>query len=341
MMRRGLKVWALGVAALVAAVAGVKAPAAFAVSPATSQIAVQVAEHVIAPRFAKLDDAFRAQATAWSQGCANPQELREAYQTAYDSWASVEFFRAGPLSQQTRAERIDHWPDPRNFIEKGLRAVLAAPSAAEITPQSIASASVAVQGLPALERILFDDKEAKSSLDEKACAAGRAIAQNLAGIGEGLDREWNDATGGELNRLRETAKDEAKAREAAVGLLTDLATGIRVLEDRKLPPLFGGRENMPNPKAAKAWRSARSERDLAVNLTALIDAYAALGPYVPQSSASVVEKLNAAKAALAAKDDPNRAIALLAAVNNAKYYAVDVLPSDLGLTLGFNSLDGD
>ena len=53
------------------------------------------------------------------------------------------------------------------------------------------------------------------------------------------------------------------------------------------------------------------------------------------------EKLREAAGALAAKSDPNRAIAIQAGINNARYYAVDVLPGELGVTLGFNSLDGD
>lgn len=303
-------------------------------------LASQVAAEVIAPKFAALDKAFAAQAAAWSAGCGSAQSLRDAFQQASDAWAQAEFFRAGPLSQQTRAERIDYWPDPRGAAEKGLRVLLAAPDAA--TPEKIASESVAVQGLPALERLLYaaEGSDAKT-ISDKECSLGRAIASNLANIAGALDTEWNDPKTGEAARLQAASQDEAKGREGAVALLTDLVTGIRIVEDKKMPPLFGVKGAAANPHAAKAWRSGRSERDIAQNLASLQQAYAALKPFAPEASASVIEKLQDASSALEAKDDPNKVITIVAAINNAKYYAIDVLPGEVGVALGFNSLDGD
>lgn len=302
-------------------------------------MALDVSRTIIAPGFTALDKAFVAQSAAWDTGCADPASLRDAYNAAADAWAQVEFFRTGPLSKQTRAERIDYWPDPRNATEKGLKALLAANGAP--SPQTIADASVAAQGLPALERLLFADGAAAATIGEKECAVGRAIAKNLTSLSHALEAEWQDAAAGELKRLEDVTKDEAKAREAAVALLTDLATGIRVIEDRKLAPLLGAKGAAANPKAAKLWRSGRSERDVAQNLAALDKAYAQIAAFAPQASNSVREKLREAAGALAAKSDPNRAIAIQAGINNARYYAVDVLPGELGVTLGFNSLDGD
>jgi len=314
-------------------------PAAAAEKKDPHTLAASLASEIIAPRFAALDKAFGAQAEVWDKDCTQTDSLKSAFQAAYDAWAQAEFFKSGPLAQQTRAERIDYWPDPRNFIDKGVKAVLSVPSAADITAEKIAGESVAVQGLPALERLLYAGEagEAKAA-GEKECAAGRAIARNLATVAAALDREWND---GEAVRLKSAAQDETKARETAVAVLTDLATGIRVIEDKKIPPLFGAKGNPPNPRAAKVWRSQRSERDIAQNLAALIDAYQALAAFAPESAHSVVEKLQDASTALADTQDANRTIAVLAAINNAKYYAVDVVPTEIGVSLGFNSLDGD
>jgi predicted lipoprotein len=304
-----------------------------------STLAADVSRNVIAPGFAALDVTFSAQAAAWTASCEHPASLRDAYNAAADAWAQVEFFRTGPLSKQTRAERIDYWPDPRNATEKGLKALLAVDGA--LTPQTIADASVAAQGLPALERLLFANGEAANTLDEKECAVGRAIAQNLSSLSHVLDSEWHDTGAGELQRLDAVSKDDAKAREAAVALLTDLATGIRVIEDRKLPPLLGAKGAAANPKAVKSWRTGRSVRDIAQNLAALDKAYTQIAVFAPQAAASVKEKLHEAAMALEAAADPNRAITIQAAINNARYYAADVLPGEIGVTLGFNSLDGD
>lgn len=321
---------------------------ALAAEPAVAEtkdlgaLAAAIGAGIAAPRFAMLDTAFAAQADAWAKDCTQVRKLRDAFQSAYDAWAQAEFFKTGPLARQTRAERIDYWPDPRNAIDKSLKALLASPSAADITPEKVAGESVAIQGLPALERLLYAGEagEAKA-VGEMECAAGRAISRNLATIANALDQEWDDPENGEAARLKSAVQDEAKARESVVAALTDLATGIRIVEDKKLASFLGAKGAAPNPHAAKAWRSARSERDIAQNIAALISAYEALAAYAPDAAGAVVEKLKDANAALASKDDPNRAIALVAAINNAKYYAVDVLPSQLGVTLGFNSLDGD
>lgn len=326
-------------AAVVAVLSG---PALAAEKKDPHTLAAALASDIVVPRFAALDKAFAAQAEAWDKGCTQADGLRSAFQTAYDAWAQAEFFKAGPLGQQTRAERIDYWPDPRNFIDKGMKALLSAPSAADITAEKIAGESVAVQGLPALERLLYAGEAAElRDMGEKECAAGRAIAHNLATVASALDKEWNDPQTGEVARLTSVAQDDTKARESVVAVLTDLATGIRVIEDKKMPPLFGAKGNPPNPRAAKSWRSQRSEQDITQNLGVLIDAYNGLAAYAPESAHSVVEKLQDARAALADKQDANRTIAIVAAINNAKYYAVDVVPAEIGVALGFNSLDGD
>lgn len=304
-------------------------------------IGATVSSTVVAPKFSALNTAMAGQAAAWNS-CGETAALRAAFLSAYDGWARVEFFRSGPLAQQTRAERVDYWPDPRNAVEKGVKGLLSLAAPTDITPQKIVSESVAAQGLPALERILFASQgETEKSLSDMECALGRGIANNLLSIASALDAEWNDGPDSEVARLKAALQDQVKGRESSVALLTDLATGIRIVEDKKIPALFGSKGSAPNPHAAKSWRSGRSERDLAVNLETLISAYQAIRPFAPQAAASVVEKLQDARDALADKDDQNRVFAIAAAINNAKYYAVDILPAEVGITLGFNSLDGD
>lgn len=311
-----------------------------------AQLASSLAQEVIAPRFDALSEAFGAQAAAWEAGCQSPQSLRDAFAGAAVAWAQAEFFRSGPLSRQTRAERIDFWPDPRNATERGIKSLLAGTGDDGLTSEDMASASVAVQGLPALERLLYAQEgaahDAAAPLEARACAVGRAIARNLAGIAAALKSEWREAGTGEAARLAAAATDPQQGREAAVAVLTDLATGLRVIEERKLPPLFGGKGGAAaNPHAAKYWRSSFSARDIAGNLSSLAQAFAAVEPFAPQAARSVKEKLEDAAASLAAEGDANRAIGVQAALNNARYYALDVLPGELGVTLGFNSLDGD
>lgn len=301
------------------------------------------ADKVTGPRLAALKTAFEKQAEAWEAGCQSPEQLRQAFNTASDAWAQMEMFRAGPLSRQSRQERIFYWPDPRNAISRGLKTLLSG-SGEGLKPEEIAGASVAVQGLPALERLLYGDRgsvDENATLTARQCAVGTAIARNLRTIATNALAEWTAPETGDLAKITAASAKPDKAKEAATAVLGDIATGIRLVEDRKMPPLYGGKGVVPNPKSAESWRSKRSERDIALNVDALTAALKVVEPFAPEAAAAANEKLADAAAALAGPPDPNRAVTIIAAINNAKYYVIDVLPGELGLTLGFNSMDGD
>ena len=303
-----------------------------------------VAEMVTGPRLAGLESAFAKQAAAWEGHCQSLDGLREAFNEASDAWARMEPFASGPLSRKSRRERISYWPDPRNAVARGLNALLNGEGESGLTPQNMADASVAAQGLPALERLLFSQdgsSGAPDALSARECAVGQAISRNLRAIAADALAEWSEPELGDLAKIRATLTMPDKAGEAASAVLGDVATGLRVMEDRKIPPLFGGKGAVPDEKKAESWRSHRGARDLLLNVEALQAALKAIVPFAPEAAAAANEKLADAAAALADPNDPNRGVNVIAAINNAKYYVIDVLPGELGVALGFNSMDGD
>lgn len=309
-----------------------------------NEMPVVFAEAVTAPRLAELDTAFHAQADAWNSGCQSIEPLRGAFNDASDAWARMEMFASGPLVRQSRRERIAYWPDPRNAVTRGISALMQGEGQSGLSPQDIEDASVAVQGLPALERLLFSQSEQGGNTDalsERACAVGRAIARNLSAIVSGALTEWKAPQTGDLDKLRAGTATKGAADAATSAVLGDLVTGLRILDDRKVPPLYGGKGVLPNEKKAESWRSHRSERDLLMNIKSLQAALDVLRPFAPEATVAANEKLAAAAAALQGKEDQNRGVTVIAAINNATYYVVEVLPSELGVALGFNSLDGD
>src|SRR5690606_27998816 len=85
------------------------------------------------------------------------------------------------------------WPDPRGITLRQVQALLAAadpvPDAAQLAGQS-----VAIQGLPALEYVLYRDKgllaDPAHASNASACAYASAVAGNLANLGSELVNEW-------------------------------------------------------------------------------------------------------------------------------------------------------
>lgn len=319
--------------------------AAAADKRAVQEMPAVVAETVTGPRLAELESAFAKQAAAWEEGhCQSLDGLREAFNAASDAWARMEPFASGPLSRKSRRERISYWPDPRNAVARGLNVLLDGEGESGLTPQNMADASVAVQGLPALERLLFSQdgsSAAPDALSARECAVGQAISRNLRTIAADALTEWSEPELGDLAKIRATLAMPDKAAEAASAVLGDVATGLRMMEDRKIPPLFGGKGVIPDEKKAESWRSHRSARDLLLNVESLQAALKAIAPFAPEAAAAADEKLADAAAALAAPNDPNLGVNVIAAINNAKYYVIDVLPGELGVALGFNSMDGD
>lgn len=307
-------------------------------------VTTHLAKEVFVPRYEALHVAFAHQDAAWKKGCGDLDALRAAYNEAADAWAAIEHVKFGPIYKEQRAERIAFWPDPRNATERGLGTLLGAPDESGLAPDVFSKTSVAVQGLPAIERLLYREEGNPTELDERRCAIGKAIAANLAGIGHALHTEWIAPETGQLAILEAGAKSPEGAavdKAAATQMLTDLATLFMIVADRKVAPLFGVKGKPPQPKAAEAWRSGRSRRNININLDAAEATAKSLAPFAAEESAALVKRIDDAKIALAQNEGNPPGFAAFAGVKVAQYVAIQQLPDALDVPLGFNSLDGD
>lgn len=342
----------------VAAIVCWAASPALAETPPPGEIAIGVIESYLLPRYEGFAKAAGEQADAWKAACADGDfapdldGLRKAYAEAADGWATVEHVGTGPMSVGLRADRLYFGPDRRNVVSKALSEIEAKAKDGEISPEAIRSVSVAGQGLPALERLLWETDDAGAAA---RCRSGVAIAGNIASIANDVVAEWK-APEGPLARLRRGEGDPvhfADPAQAAARLMTDLAGGVQRANDLKIFPVLGNGPDMARPKAAEGWRSGRSARALQV-LTASLAAMAkTFAAYAPKDIAAADGKAFAAAEAAAAKlpadigeaaSDPKRRKLLdatVAALKVAQNDLVKNLAPALGLPLGFNALDGD
>jgi predicted lipoprotein len=125
------------------------------------------------------------------------------------------------------------------------------------------------------------------------------------------------------------------------------------MHDVKLLPVLGASADVARPRVAEAWRSGRSQRNLKLNVESAQAATRIWAETVPAAHKTKLESLYAA--ALKAVDavptdlgeaaaDPRRRPAVdqaRAAIKAVQVEIAATLPADLGITLGFNSLDGD
>ena len=142
---------------------------------AYAEVNAALVRHHIAPRYEHLATAaadFDA-AIACDDGVARDRAaLRPSYDAVMDAWMAVRHIRFGPVRLFMRNYRLYFWPEARGKIAGAVDEILAADDPARFEDDRFASASVAVQGLPAVEVLLFADR--KSGPND--CALLRAIA---------------------------------------------------------------------------------------------------------------------------------------------------------------------
>jgi hypothetical protein len=307
-------------------------------TPATADTAQVVDDH-IRPGIAAFAEAATALASVES---CDPAILRPAFHAAYDAWMAVAHLTLGPMEDDGRGLAIHFWPDPKGLGLKAQRGLLAGDPTA-LTPKTMAEASVAARGLPGLERLLYPT----DPLASDPCPLIRATADDLARLADELALGWGPfgdllLTPGQPGNTRFLT--EAEARQA---LFTQLATSLEFIADRRLGrPL--GTFDKPRPELAEAHASARSWRNIALSLAALRDFALTLNPNSPKTAAAFDHALMLADGlndtGFDDLADPQvwlKVEILQQAVRDARNTAIAEIGPALGVTLGFNSQDGD
>ena len=321
-------------------------------------LAIAIARQVIVPGYQKLRVTTEAQATAWRGFCAAPKAdgvdgLRQAYQTAADAWSSIEFLHYGPIGDGLRYERVAMWPERKNAVGKALAGLMAKPD--DPTPEAFAKSSVAGQGLTALERLLYDGDDVTPGLTDgskdalRRCRIGVAIADGLAAIALDVSVGWS-GEGGLLARLERGDPDLAK--EALTRIVTDHLAMLELVADKKIYAVMGKAPDLARPQTAEAWRSGRTVRAIVLNLEtgAAISRIMTEGDPNEQRSIlgaietaiDIAQTLPGGIGELA--QDPKRrseVVLLHDSVRGIRDVSEMALPAIAGITVGFNSSDGD
>lgn len=214
--------------------------------------------------------------------CASPTEsnlrlARSAFTGAVEYWARAQFITYGPIGDHQRASRIEYWPDKRNVVGRQLEEVLAKQDPAALEPQRFATTSVGVQGLPALERLLFDEGAfVKLAPNAKGrayrCDLLAAIAHNLDSIADDMLNGWTPAFQAFLGQAGVPTGEEGAiptGRDVAAHLLNDYLTATIAMRDMKLLVPLGESLAKAKPQAAEFWRSKLSLTALNANLRGL------------------------------------------------------------------------
>lgn len=304
----------------------------------------------ILPGFSSMTDATGVLAQTAQADCTpTSPELRAAYHSAFDDWISVSHLRFGPSEVNDRAFALAFWPDTKGFTPKALSSLIAAEDAAVESPEGFAESSVAGRGFFALEQMLYEPNFADQGSATYRCALIRAIATDIDGNARAINADW----GGYATALTQPGGNSPYRSddEAMQELFKALVTGLEFTGDTRLGRPMGTFDR-PRPNRAEARRSERALRHVELSLIALRDLAARLSADHPEIAADLDSAFDKAMVRAQSLDDPAlagvatpqgrlRAEALQQAINDIRAIASAELGPTLGISAGFNSLDGD
>lgn len=316
-----------------------------------------VADKHIIPGYQRLVETtqtLQQQAADYCNQTVPLDALQQNYKQAFLAWQGVQHLRFGPIQYISREHRFELWPDKRNSVSKHLLALMDDPLMQQDGVPDISQKSVAVQGFSALEYLLFNDKPA----DEKACKLINAIAMNLSVMSRNLLADWSAKdTAYRVDFVSAANGNDIYESEAELAsqLFNSMNTQLEFMRTQKLERPLGENLKKSNGRRAEGWRSESALPALAANLASIHDFYRfsfSADIKNKKLSASIEQSFQQTKRSIDSISLPlNQAVSdsvqrkrlerLQNELAQLQQLLVTTISTELGLSLGFNSLDGD
>lgn len=333
-----------------------------------------LANRVVVPQYRAMTAAFGELDRTTREFCDEPgtaglETARRAWRAAMESWVTASAFGLGPIGEENRELRVEFWPDANNNVPRAVEQLLARDDA--LTAETLARQSVAAQGLPALEILLFEsdvDVLAEFTSGDRAgrrCGYARAVTGNLLGIAHAIEDAWT-SEGGYAAHLASSGRgsDVFATREAAIDeVVNALVTALSVTRnDRLADPLGGDTAADAKPFRAESVLSGNSFANVAAALRgtrAIFDAGAGFGfeDYLRDSdrdalASRISAEFTALQDGIAAVPAPladavqderlrPRVVELLDRATALSRLVEMELSAAMDVTVGFNENDGD
>ena len=326
--------------------------------------AALVEDHVL-PRYRQLAEKTGELAAAAGGYCregrtADTKRLRDAFHDAMQAYLGIQHLRFGPVEYFSRAQRFHFWPQARGKIARAIETALGLDHDA-LVPDRFERSSAAVQGFPAAELLIFDDRY----LDQQnGCRLLLAVTANLRRMAVGIVADWTEGKTPFVRTVMEPGPDNGVFRdhgEVTLELFKSLHGGLQFIVDVRLRPVIGESLEKARPVLAESRPSGRSTHNVVDSLQAAHAIYlGAGGPGFAELTARVDPRLDrlmkkAFRVTLGTArsvDHPLETTAtnpalrprvskLLLQSRALQQIVRDRLSRALGFPVGFNSLDGD
>lgn len=289
-----------------------------------------------------------SQLTATIEGfCASTTELaslKAQWHQTMLSWMALQGQERGPEAALAQSWNIQFWPDKKNTTGRKMSALIKQPHPS--TPDEIALQSVTVQGLGAVEWLLFDQASDLTD-NQKTCQTAMAIGSNLEFNATQIANAWTSNPWLELN--------QQQWHSEYIALLSNQLEYSMKKMSRPLAN-FG----KPRPYFAESWRSKTSMLNLQANIVAMEKLYFADGNGLDailrqRDKAPLADRIAKQFAMsidtwpvdeslfdmLSTKSGYQKAYAQYNKLEQLKYLIHEEVAIELGVIIGFNATDGD
>lgn len=338
---------------------------AYAVSDAQfEQVGKLALEEHIRPRFKDLNEKTVLLEGAVKSYCAGKPEttrtnLEGAFRQVLQSFSMVEHLRFGPLVKKNRLERLAFWPDHKGIGLKQVRKVLRIEDKTVLTLSGLQGKSVAVQGLTALEYLMYGTGKDKFGKGHFRCQYAEIISQNLSMIAGEIVAGWGGGAAYTKIYLNPNEQSEIfmDRNEVMRTLFISFLTGFKLVKDFKIMRPMGKSIERARPKRAAFWRSKSAIMVTRGNVTGIKElfetAFAGLVSDVdPSGDEGVLDEFTHVEYELGRmkmplmdivrdKDQRKKLNDLKDVLTNIRKDGAGAFASAAGMSMGFNALDGD
>lgn len=337
----------------------------------------QTAQQIIVPLYSALQTEAGGLASEAEAFCEAPDaesltRIQQQWRLTMQAWAGVQPIDFGPLEDGNLRWKLHFWPDRRDITRKKVEALIA--GTGELTSQGLGEQSVSVQGLAAVEYLLFDKQGGQLARyqqdDSRPCDLLQAITRRIEQVSGMLVEQWagNGQQPGFADVFSKPGPDNERYpddRAALAALFGSLVVGTEVVKRNKLGIAIdnGKGADKIKPYRLEAWRSQYSLALMKASMTSLEHLYRGgdgygLADYLaeqPQVEAGLLSDIDRGFAAVNKQfaklsgplfeqlGEPHSydELAELYRQLGALEKSLSQLPERLQISLGFNSNDGD
>lgn len=323
----------------------------------------------IRPSYARLQQAVARLDGALADYCSQPTdktsaEVYSSYEHAVQSWGRVEHLRFGPVTEKHRYERFAFWPDAKALGKRQVLRAIRKKDKNVLDPAKLAKKSVALQGLTALEIILYSKSRqpvfSPGKGDPFRCGYAMSINANLVRMANEIVKAWGNQgrystlwlAPGQSNPLYLNEK------EVIQELVQSYSAGLEQTREKRLVDPMGIRPTQKIPSRSPFERSNLNLPFLIANVEGLRDLYIKSDFMKELNSRhngrgdSLNTEFNIVLSTLRSIDvsqpqpfsDPDIYRRLIPAgypLKNLFVLGTDYLSEAADLSLGFNATDGD